>query len=389
MLFRIVLGLLILAYTPVLRAHKASDSYLTLKIAGEHIAGRWDIALRDLDFAIGLDSDDNGEITWGEVRRRREAVFDYALSRLNLAGDNARCPLRSANYLIETHTDGAYSVLMFTAACGNAPTRINIDYSLLFDLDPQHRGLLRVEFGKATHTAVLSPTQPNQQIEVAEIKAGTAFLQYFREGVWHIWLGYDHILFLLSLLFPAVLIRQHRKWLPAARFRPVLLEVVKIVTAFTVAHSLTLSLATLGVIELPSRWIESAIAASVVLAALNNVYPLISKKLWGVAFGFGLIHGLGFANVLKDLGLPEDMLILTLLAFNLGVEAGQLAIVSVFLPAAFFLRKSWGYRQLLVNTGSMLIVLIALIWLTERSLNIQLVNWEGLLEAPAAADPIG
>jgi hypothetical protein len=227
---------------------------------------------------------------------------------------------------------------------------------------------------------------PTQQIELAEVKPGAAFLQYLREGVWHIWLGYDHILFLLSLLFSSVLIRQHRKWLPAERFRPVLLEVVKIVTAFTVAHSLTLSLATLGVIELPSRWVESAIAASVVLAVLNNVYPLISKKLWGVAFGFGLIHGLGFANVLKDLGLPQDMLILTLLAFNLGVEAGQIAIVSGFLPAAFFLRKSWGCRQLLVNTGSMLIVLIALIWLAERALNIQLVNWKLLLDWPAEAN---
>jgi hypothetical protein len=386
MLSRIIVWMLILAYPPILQAHKASDSYLILKIVGERIEGRWDVALRDLDFAIGLDGDDNGEITWGEVRNRREAVFTYTLSRLNLAGGNAPCPLRPSNYLIDTHTDGAYSVLMFTAACGNAPTRINVDYSLLFDLDPQHRGLLRVEYGKATHTAVLSPTHPNQQIELAEVNPGAAFLQYFREGVWHIWLGYDHILFLLSLLFPAVLIRQHREWLPAERFRPVLLEVVKIVTAFTIAHSLTLSLATLGVIELPSRWVESAIAASVVLAALNNVYPLISKKLWGVAFGFGLIHGLGFANVLKDLGLPKDMLILTLLAFNLGVEAGQLAIVSVFLPIAFFLRKSWGYRQLLVNTGSIVIVLIALIWLAERALNTQLADWKLLLDWPAEAN---
>jgi hypothetical protein len=389
MLLRIVLGLLALAYTPILHAHKASDSYLTLKIAGERIEGRWDIALRDLDFAIGLDGDDNGEITWGEVRSRRTAVFDYALSRLNLAEGHAPCPLLPGGYLIDTHTDGAYSVLMFTAACGKAPAGLNIDYSLLFDLDPQHRGLIRVEYGQATHTAVLSPAHPHQQIELAEAKAGTAFLQYLREGVWHIWLGYDHILFLLSLLFPAVLIRRHREWLPAERFRPVLLEVVKIVTAFTVAHSLTLSLATLGMIELPSRWVESAIAASVVLAALNNVYPLIGKKLWLVAFGFGLIHGLGFANVLKDLGLPNGMLAMTLLAFNLGVEAGQIAIVSAFLPAAFYLRNSWGYRQLLVNTGSVVVVFIALIWLAERSFNIQLADWGTFIDAPAKAETAG
>ena len=378
MLSRLVLYLLILAYTPILQAHKASDSYLTLKAAGERIDGRWDIALRDLDYAIGLDSDDNGEITWGEVRRRRDAVFHYALSRLRLTGGRAPCPVQAGDYLIDTHTDGAYSVLMFTASCDTELSTISVDYSLLFDLDPQHRGLLRVEYGQATHTAVLSPTHNRQSIELADEHPGTAFWQYLKEGVWHIWLGYDHILFLLSLLFPSVLIRQHRQWLPAEKFRPVLVEVVKIVTAFTVAHSLTLSLATLGVIALPSRWVESAIAASVVLAALNNIYPLISKKLWLVAFGFGLIHGLGFANVLKDLGLPKDLLILALLAFNLGVEAGQLAIVSAFLPAAFLLRRSWGYRQLLVGAGSLLIVFIALIWLAERAMNTRLVDWSFL-----------
>ncbi|MEC4747430.1 HupE/UreJ family protein [Methylomicrobium sp. Wu6] len=380
MLSRLVLCLLILAYTPILHAHKASDSYLTLKTAGERIDGRWDIALRDLDYAIGLDSDDNGEITWGEMRSRRNAVFDYARSHLSITGGNVPCPVQPGDYLIDTHTDGAYSVLTFTAACGAELSNITVNYSLLFDLDPQHRGLLRVEYGQATHTTVLSPTHDSQQIELSDVKPGAAFLQYLKEGVWHIWFGYDHILFLLSLLFPSVLIRLNRSWLPAEGFHPVLIEVIKIVTAFTVAHSLTLSLATLGVIELPSRWVESAIAASVVLAALNNVYPLISKKLWLVAFGFGLIHGLGFANVLKDLGLPKDMLILALLAFNLGVEAGQLAIVSVFLPAAFFLRRSWGYRRLLVDAGSVLIAMVALVWLAERSLNTQLVDWELLFK---------
>lgn len=374
MRWRTLFILLIFVQSPLSLAHKASDSYLTLKVAGTRIDGRWDIALRDLDYALGLDGDDNGEITWGEVRTRREAVFGYALKRLKLSSDNAPCPLSPGDYLIDTHTDGAYSVLIFTAGCRREAAAIAVDYALLFDLDPQHRGLLRVEYGQSTHTAVLSPTHQHQPIELAEVKAGPAFRQYMKEGIWHIWLGYDHILFLLSLLFPAVLTRRHGSWQAAEKFRPVLIDVVKTVTAFTVAHSLTLSLATLGFVDLPSRWVESAIAASVVLAALNNMYPLISKKLWLVAFCFGLIHGLGFANVLKDLGLPQHLLLLSLLAFNLGVEMGQLAIVSIFLPAAFRLRKSWCYRRLIFSSGSALIVLIALIWLVERSLNTQLVD---------------
>jgi hypothetical protein len=113
----------------------------------------------------------------------------------------------------------------------------------------------------------------------------------------------------------------------------------------------------------------------VILAALNNLYPLISNKLWLVAFGFGLIHGLGFANVLKDLELPQNMLLLTLLAFNLGVEIGQLTIVSSFLPVAFWLRQTWWYRKLFVVLGSGLIAVIESIWLLERSLNLRLINW--------------
>ena len=112
----------------------------------------------------------------------------------------------------------------------------------------------------------------------------------------------------------------------------------KVVTAFTVAHSITLSLAALGVISLPSRLVESAIAASVVLAALNNVCPVVYGGRWIIAFCFGLIHGFGFASVLTDLGLPQDSLLLALVAFNLGVELGQLAIVAVFLPIAYALR---------------------------------------------------
>jgi hypothetical protein len=273
------------------------------------------------------------------------------------------------------HTDGAYAVLEFEVDCLGQLAAIGINYTLFFDLDPQHRGLLRVKYQGATHTALLSPTQNMQKFELNQLKSSTAFLQYLPEGIWHIWTSFDHILFLLSLLLPAVLYRQAKPWQSALRFRPVLIEVIKIVTAFTIAHSITLSLATLDVISFPSRWVESAIAASVILAALDNLYPLISNKLWLAAFSFDLIHGLSFANVLKDLGLPQNMLLLTLLAFNLGVEIGQLTLVSSFLSAAFWLRQTGWYRKLFVSLGSGLIAVIAFIWLLERSLNLRLINW--------------
>ena len=374
MLLRALLGFILYGCCLTVFAHKASDSYLTLNVSADKISGQWDIALRDLDFAISLDANDDSAITWKELRNKHEAITTYAFTHLQIFSGGSPCRIKPTQYLVDNHTDGAYSVLQFDADCPGLSTGIGINYTLFFDLDPQHRGLLRVEYEGATHTAVLTPTRNTQKIELSQVKSGTIFLQYLHEGIWHIWTGYDHILFLLSLLLPAVLYRQAGRWQPAIRFRPVLMEVIKIVTAFTIAHSITLSLATLGVISLSSRWVESAIAASVILAALNNLYPLIDKKLWLVAFGFGLIHGLGFANVLKDLGLPQNMLLLTLLAFNLGVELGQLAIVTGFLPVAFWLRKTQIYRKVVFTLGSVLISVLAFIWLLERSLNLTLIN---------------
>jgi hypothetical protein len=130
----------------------------------------------------------------------------------------------------------------------------------------------------------------------------------------------------------------------------------------------------LQIVTLPSRWVESAIAASVIFAALNNVYPVLERRLWMVAFLFGLIHGFGFASVLKDLGLPQDRLLLALVSFNLGVEAGQLAIVTALMPLAFALRESWIYRRLTLSVGSLLIVLLACVWLAERAFELRLLS---------------
>ena len=155
---------------------------------------------------------------------------------------------------------------------------------------------------------------------------------------------------------------------------PVFWDVLKVVTAFTVAHSITLSLAALEVISLPSRLVEATIAASVVLAALNNIWPRVLERRWMVAFAFGLIHGFGFASVLADLGLPQNALLLALVGFNLGVEAGQLCIVGAFLPIAFFLRESTFYRRGIMAGGSALISLVALVWFIERAFNVKLLT---------------
>jgi hypothetical protein len=354
-------------------AHKPSDSYLTLSVNGGMINGQWDIALRDLDFAIGLDANGDAEITWGEVRAKHKDIAAYAMSRLALSAAGKTCPASVVEHLIDDHTDGAYAVLRFQADCGQPFDAFEARYALFFDIDPQHKGLLRLEYQGSSSTGVFSPDKATQQFELSKTSRFAQFVDYFREGVWHIWIGFDHILFLLALLLPAVVFRSADAWQAVDAFKPAFMNVFKIVTSFTVAHSITLSLATLGIVSLPSRWVESTIAASVVAAALNNVYPLFRERRWAMAFAFGLIHGFGFASVLSDLGLPQDALILALVGFNVGVEAGQLAIVTAFLPLAYLLRHTFAYRRVVLLGGSWLIAVVAAIWLVERVFDMKLL----------------
>jgi hypothetical protein len=371
---RALLVLACLLWSTSVHAHKPSDSYLTLTVDENQVAGQWDIALRDLDFAIGLDTNADGVITWSEVQARQKEIDAYALSRLRLSAAGQACPLRATEHLIDDHTDGAYAVLRFQASCPAIAGSLQVKYQLFFDIDPQHKGLLRLQYQGASITGIFGPDNADQTLSLQAPSRLRQFLDYLREGVWHIWIGYDHILFLLALLLPAVVVREAGRWQAVAAFRSAFWSVLRIVTAFTVAHSVTLTLATLGVISLPSRWVESTIAASVIVAALNNVYPLFRERRWVMAFLFGLIHGFGFASVLTDLGLPQDALVIALVGFNVGVETGQLAIVAGFLPLIYFLRRTWFYRHVLLTGGSILIAILALVWFVERAFDIKLVT---------------
>jgi hypothetical protein len=192
------------------------------------------------------------------------------------------------------------------------------------------------------------------------------FEDFVSEGIWHILKGYDHILFLLTLLFPAVVRYGHEGWEPRESLREAVVDVLKVVTAFTLAHSLTLSLAVLGLVHVPAPWVECAIAATVLLGALNNLKPVIVGRRWAVAFAFGLVHGLGFASVLADLGLHGANLLLSLVGFNCGVEIGQMVIVAGVLPLSFLLRHTWLYRRTLMPAGAAAMVLLAAWWLLAR-----------------------
>ena len=351
--------------TPAL-AHKPSDSYLFLQKDG---LVRWDIALRDLEQALGLDSNQDGQLTWGELTQQETKVSAYALSRLKLSQDENTCSLGLQAMQIDEHTDGAYAVLMLMPTCSLAAnTKLQFNYQLLFDLDPTHRGvLLDQREGIHTSSMIFSKEQPSLSISPEQLSAWSTFVNYIGEGVYHIWIGLDHLLFISMLILPAVLRVKNHTWEEVTSFRPALWNLLKVITAFTVAHSITLSLATLNLVSLPSRLVESAIALSIIVLALNIFYPIVKHDQWWLAFSFGLLHGFGFASVLMELEMPPSALLQALLGFNLGVELGQLILVLLLFPLAYVLRASKLYQVPILYGTAAFTLILASVWLVERA----------------------
>lgn len=413
------------------QAHKPSDSYLTLTARD---AGRmdvvWHIALRDLDGELGLDANDDGRLTWGEVRKRWDDMLRFVRPHLRLSHDGAVCTVgedAAASPALIEHTDGQYAVFAWSQQCPLSPgaswTGATLDYRLFALSDPTHRGIVRwrVQMGRDDRPRELgvvvlgaghpghAQAWPASPVGLAETplprtSSGLAarppvpvsalvsdpspwpqVQRTVRDGIEHIAAGTDHILFLVSLLLVAVWRRQDvpvwrrvaGDWLPREHWRSALGEVLRLVTAFTVAHSITLGLATFGVVSPPSRWVESLIALSVLVAAADNLWPILKAPRWVVVFGFGLVHGFGFAGAMQDLGLSAQDLVWPLLGFNLGVELGQLMLVALVLPLGFVLRRTAFYRAGVVLPGSAAIAAMALVWLAERSTDRIILGWGG------------
>lgn len=155
-----------------------------------------------------------------------------------------------------------------------------------------------------------------------------------------------------------------------ADFKSAFLFVVKVITLFTVAHSVTLSLSALGIVKLPVRLVEAVIAVSIIVVALNNIFPVFNRRIWLVVFGFGLFHGLGFANVLAPLGAERSSLLTALVGFNVGVEIGQLAIIAVVFPLFFMMRNWRAYQFQVLGLGSAALILVSSFWFAERAFGL-------------------
>lgn len=361
----LILGLLQLATRPA-EAHSQSYGYLDIALDGLKAEGRFEAAVRDLDRLYHLDRNGDGSITWGEVRLRETEIAGAALKTIALASPSGPCDLSPGPVLTEAHGGESYIVIPFSSDC-DATQALTLSYSFLDGIDARHRGLATFKGAEGEVRSFVVSTGEQGIALSSGVRSPIAEMASFVvHGFHHILIGYDHILFVLTLLIGTAM-QQRRQSL-----RRTFIETAKVVTAFTLSHSVTLGLAALGILVVPVALAESLIAATIAVAAINNIWPLLTTRLWLVALGFGLIHGVGFANVLSDLGLPQDNLLLTLLAFNIGVEAGQLAVVAIALPVIAYAARLTISRAAM-PAANCAITALALMWLSDRALGTALM----------------
>ncbi|MFK8059238.1 MAG: HupE/UreJ family protein [Polaribacter sp.] len=379
---------LFLLISPLLSyAHKPDQGYIFLRVyETDGIEGRFSMLAEDLNKAFNFGLKINGN--------ERDAVLPYyeQLKTYILAHSNFKSPLGNHKVTfkkIDVFPTGIGDYVEIYFDLDNVetiPDSMDVTYDLFFKEIPNHRGFLTVEYnwkaGVINNEAIISlsftPEETTDNLDLTEVSIWKGFVAMIKQGVWHIWIGTDHIFFLLALILPAVVFRRKeenlspvKSWKPVDKFKPAFLYIIKIITFFTIAHTITLSLAALQIITLPSWIVESVIAFSIGLAAFHNIIPIFKGKDWLIAFVFGLFHGFGFASVLGDIGLTNEFLVYSLLGFNIGVEIGQLVIIALIFPVLYLIRKRKSYPKILIGL-SIFLILASIYWIIERVFDINL-----------------
>ena len=389
---KIILSLIFIVSTLIsnqLLAHAPNQSYVFLSIyETEGMIGRFELNVTELNKVFDLNL--TNDLSVDDLMPHRDRIQSYLLkhSEFKSKMGKHKVVFDKVTVLIA----GANSFGQFRFHLENTdvlPDALDVYYDAVFEIDDEHRGFLTVEHnfkaGVIKNESIISlyftPNDPNDTLDLTQRSVWKGFVAMIKQGIWHIWIGLDHILFLLALILPAVVRRRKDNehdtkssrtvWEPVKAFRPAFLFILKVVTFFTIAHTITLTLASLELIILPSWFVESIIAFSIGLAAYHNIRPIFKGRDWVIAFVFGLFHGFGFASVLSDLGLTNENLTYSLLGFNIGVEMGQLVIIAMIFPVLYVIRNRKIYPNILFY-GSITLIVISLYWCIERVFDINL-----------------
>jgi hypothetical protein len=358
-----LVGLLVLA--PRAHAHALGTSYLAAEIRGDEAPSlRWDLSVHDLIWTVFIDADFDGLATWQEIQDARSAITGAVLAQLEVSRGGTACALGVADLALARRDEQNYLSITMNVACPRTGP-LSVGGPLFLTGDASQRVLLSISRGDTRIATTLSPSEPSW-LEPAEVSAWASFGHFIGEGVWHVLIGYDHIAFVLLLLLPSVVRPVEGRWRGAEGVAPVTRDIVTIVTAFTIAHSTTLALAVTGTVALPTGPIELAIAASIAVAGALNLFPSLSRWRLPLAFGFGLVHGFGFANALGEIDAAGVSMLPLLAGFNIGVEIAQLGIVAVVLPLIYLARRRRWYSGGVLPLGSCALGAAGVVWLVQR-----------------------
>jgi hypothetical protein len=356
----------ILWVTPAAFAHSTSTSFLIVDVpkGDEPVTLRWDLSVQDMVWTVFIDADYDGKVTWKELQDARPALTSAVLGQLSVRRGEGPCAVHVRDFALAMRAEQNFLSVALNAEC---PTKglLSVGGTLFMGGDASQRVLLSARRGVDRLAGVLSASDPDW-IEPVRVSAWNSFVRFVGEGVWHVLVGYDHIAFVLLLLLPSVMRPVDGKWQGATGLRQVTRDIVTIITAFTIAHSTTLALAVTGTVKLPIQPIEVAIAASIAVAGGLNLLPHLSRLRLPLAFGFGFVHGFGFANALSEIDASGASLLPLLAGFNIGVELAQLGIVAVVLPLIYSMRATRWYAGGVLPLGSCALGAAGIVWIFQR-----------------------
>ena len=341
-------------------AHTSGSSFLALRAEGDsRVNAEWDFDIRDLHQSLQLDEDGDGALTWAEILAARPAIESLVLTRTQLRSAGGACTVASTDVpAIAEHGDGSYLRFIATFACPPGP--LALDHSGWIAFDPGHRALLEFQAADGTRAQTILGGSASRW-EATESRAAH-LARFLIEGMRHLITGYDHLAFLGVLLLA---LARRRRSDESSSLPQMLRRAFAVITAFTLAHSLTLALAATGYVRIPSQPVEVAIALSVMIAALLNISRGAAAHGWKLAFAFGLVHGLGFAGALAELASGRIDL-LALAAFNVGIETAQVAISAAAVPLIWWLFRGLRSERVGVPLASVSVACVAAVWVGSR-----------------------
>jgi hypothetical protein len=366
--------LMVLFFSTSVSAHQTGNSYLYVTEVNGQLRIDIDFIVRDLDnllqnTAQASKDKPTSTPTPEQLQAKQAAITQIIQASLVVEINEQAQTLDFIDQSIVLHNDGLYVRQRFSGPSIPVPVRFMVvRYGFFNQNDKLGRAFFKLRLGQEELSSVFDSSKETQRFALGESKRWATMGLFTQEGAMHIWGGSDHLLFLFTLLLPGLMLLQRESNTSRLGTRAAGMFAFKVITAFTLAHSVTLLASVMDWITLPSRWIESAIALSIMLSAALNLQKRIVFSHWKLALVFGLIHGMGFANGLRELGLSHLYFMETLLAFNIGVELGQIAaVLAVGIPIVLLARndqsKAWLTRWI-----SVIVFLIALFWLIERLL---------------------